>query len=144
MTPTYTPTKRVFDLLATRHEQVRRANERIWNEQESVHLSNSEWYVLAQIYGAQPTIADVTRGVHISRQATHKLIHNLNAKGLVTIFPHPTRRKDKCVALTTFGMNCYERNEALKAQLEENIEATIGKEAMVALRDLLQRDWNLT
>ena len=142
MTPTE-PTTRLLDLLSERHDQIRRISERAWNDQHDIYISNSEWYVLARIYKTKPTIAEVTRNVHISRQAIHKLIKNLKAKDLVTVTDHPTSRKDKCIELTELGVRCYEQNEALKAELEQKIAESLGDDAFRQLKMLLKADWNL-
>ncbi|WP_024371044.1 MarR family winged helix-turn-helix transcriptional regulator [Exiguobacterium sp. ZOR0005] len=143
MTPNETSSTHLLDLIAERHDQIRRVSERAWNDQHDIYLSNSEWYVLARIYNKRPTIAEVTRGIHVSRQATHKLIKNLQTKGLVSVTDHPTSRKDKCIELTELGVICYEQNEALKAKLEQNIANALGEDAFKQLQKLLQSDWNL-
>ncbi|MCT4784031.1 MULTISPECIES: MarR family winged helix-turn-helix transcriptional regulator [Exiguobacterium] len=143
MTPNETSSTRLLDLLAARHDQIRRISEQAWNDQHDIYISNSEWYVLARIYQKKPTIAEVTRGVHISRQAVHKLIKNLDTKGLVLVTDHPTSRKDKCIELSELGITCYEQNEALKAGLERDIANALGDDAFQQLQTLLQADWKL-
>ncbi|MFN4215765.1 MarR family winged helix-turn-helix transcriptional regulator [Exiguobacterium sp.] len=143
MTPNETSSTHLLDLLAERYDQIRRVSEQVWNDQHDIYISNSEWYVLARIYNKRPTIAEVTRGIHVSRQATHKLIKNLQTKGLVKVTDHPTSRKDKCIELTELGVVCYEQNEALKAKLEQNIANALGEDAFKQLQKLLQSDWNL-
>lgn len=138
MTPT-----RLLDILGERHDQIRRISEQAWNEQHDIYISNSEWYVLARVYQKNPTIAEVTRNVHVSRQAIHKLIKNLKTKELVTVTDHPTSKKDKCIALTELGVRCYEQNEMLKAKLEERIKDALGEESFNQLQRLLQTDWEL-
>lgn len=141
MTPS--TSTRLLDLLTERNDQVRRLSEQSWNEQNDIHISNSEWYILATLYQAKTTIAEVTRDVHISRQAIHKLIKNLEGKALVLVTDHPQNRKDKCIELTPLGHTCYEQNEALKAQLEQRIQESIGQEAFNQLKTILRMDWKL-
>lgn len=142
MTPIQTTT-RLLDLLSERHDQIRRISEQAWNAQHDIYISNSEWYILARVYRNKPTIAEITRNVHISRQATHKLIKNLKSKELVTVTDHPTSRKDKCIELTDLGVRCYEQNEALKADLEQKIADSLGEDAFQQLKILLTADWKL-
>lgn len=142
MTPIQTTT-RLLDLLSERHDQIRRISEQAWNAQHDIYISNSEWYILARVYRNKPTIAEITRNVHISRQATHKLIKNLKSKELVTVTDHPTSRKDKCIELTDLGVRCYEQNEALKAGLEQKIADSLGEDAFQQLKILLTADWKL-
>lgn len=142
MTPIQTTT-RLLDLLSERHDQIRRISEQAWNAQHDIYISNSEWYILARVYRNKPTIAEITRNVHISRQATHKLIKNLKSKELVKVTDHPTSRKDKCIELTDLGVRCYEQNEALKADLEQKIADSLGEDAFQRLKILLTADWKL-
>ncbi|WP_214885564.1 MULTISPECIES: MarR family transcriptional regulator [unclassified Exiguobacterium] len=141
MTPS--TSTRLLDLLSERNDQVRRMSEQSWNEQSDIQLSNSEWYILATLYQSNTTIAEVTRNVHISRQAIHKLIKNLEGKALVLVTDHPQSRKDKCIELTALGHTCYEQNEALKAQLEQRIREGIGQDAFEQLKIILRMDWKL-
>lgn len=143
MTPPKLTSSHLLDLLTERNDQVRSISERAWNEQSDIHISNSEWHVLAHIYQTRTTIAEVTHSVHISRQATHKVIKNLEVKSLVHVTDHPTSRKDKCIELTTLGNTCYEQNESLKAELEQKIASSLGQESFNQLRQLLKIDWKL-
>lgn len=133
----------LFDVLSERHSQIRKITERQWNDNNDIKLSNSEWYIMARIYKKQPTIAFVSRNVDISRQATHKFIKNLEAKGLVEISNAKHNKKDKCIRLTSLGNACYEKNEALKAALEKRISDRIGYEQMQLLKSILKEDWGL-
>lgn len=133
----------LIDLLSERHTLMRRIAEKAWNEQSEIYISNSEWYIMARIYKKRPTISYVTRNVEISRQAIHKFIKNLSAKGLVEIQNVEDNRKEKCIQLTALGVECYEKNEALKSQLEKRIAEGIGVEQVKLLKDLLKLDWGI-
>ncbi len=133
----------LIDLLSERHSLVRRIAEKAWNNQSEIHISNSEWYIMARIYKKQPTISYVTKNVEISRQAIHKFIKNLSEKGLVEIKNVENNKKEKCIRLTALGEECYEKNEALKAQLENKIAEKIGMEQVTILKDLLKLDWGI-
>jgi DNA-binding MarR family transcriptional regulator len=133
----------LIDLLSERHNFVRRFAERAWNNQSEIYISNSEWYIMARIYKKRPTISYVTKNVEISRQAIHKFIKNLSAKGLVEIQNVEDNKKEKCIQLTPLGVECYEKNEALKAQLENKIAVNIGIEQVKLLKDLLKLDWGI-
>jgi DNA-binding MarR family transcriptional regulator len=133
----------LIDLLSERHNLVRRISEKAWNNQSEIHISNSEWYIMARIYKKQPTISYVTKNVEISRQAIHKFISKLAEKGLVEINNVENNKKEKWIQLTAFGEECYEKNEALKAQLENQIARKIGTEQVKILKDLLKLDWDI-
>lgn len=133
----------LFDLLSERHTLVRRISEKSWNDQNEIKISNSEWYIMARIYKKRPTISQVTKNVDISRQAIHKFIKNLSTKGLVIIQNVENNKKEKCIELTPLGEECYEKNAALKAQLESKIVEKIGEEKVNILKDILKLDWNI-
>ena len=71
----------LIDMVSERHLQLRKITEKRWNDSSDIYLSNSEWFIMARIYKKQPTIAYVSKNVDISRQATHKFIKSLEAKG---------------------------------------------------------------
>lgn len=133
----------LIDLLSERHSLLRRITEKAWNDQSEIYISNSEWYIMARIYKKRPTISYVTKNVEISRQAIHKFIKNLSAKGLVEIHDVENNKKEKCVQLTALGEECYEKNINLKAELEHKIAEKIGSERVALLHDLLKLDWGI-
>ncbi|MDN7246120.1 MarR family winged helix-turn-helix transcriptional regulator [Planococcus shenhongbingii] len=133
----------LIDLLSERHSLVRGISERAWNSQSDIYISNSEWYIMARIYKKQPTISYITKNVEISRQAIHKFIKNLEAKGLVEINNVENNKKEKWIQLTAWGEGCYEKNEGLKAQLEKRIADQIGVEQVQVLKDILKLDWGI-
>lgn len=131
------------NLLNERHTQIRKLTEKRWNDYSDIQMSNSEWYIMEKIYKKQPTIANVSKNVEISRQATHKFIKQLEAKGLVEIDNAKHNKKDKCIRLSELGNACYEKNKALKADLEEKIANQIGYEELEQLKKILKEDWGL-
>lgn len=133
----------LIDLISERHITTRRISEKAWNDNSEFHISNSEWYIMARIYKKQPTIAYVTKNVDISRQAIHKFIKNLASKGLVEVRNVENNKKEKCIRLTAFGEECYEKNEALKVQLENKVAEKIGPDQMEILKDILKSDWGI-
>lgn len=133
----------LIDLISERHIQLRSITEKLWNDNSDIHISNSEWFIMARIYKKQPTISYVSKHVDISRQATHKFIKKLESKGLLNISNLENNKKDKCVQLTELGEKCYEKNEALKANLEKKIIDKIGEEKFEILKEILNLDWDL-
>lgn len=133
----------LIDLLSEHHILLRRITEKLWNDSNDINISNSEWFIIARIYQKQPTISYVSKQVDISRQATHKLIKSLESKGLVVVKNVENNKKDKCIKLTAFGEECYEKNESLKATIEKKIADHIGNEQLILLKDILKADWGL-
>ena len=133
----------LIDLISERHISIRALCEKAWNNSSNIPISNSEWFIMARIYKNQPTISHVSKNVDISRQATHKFVKKLEAKGLVKIQNVEGNNKDKCVQLTELGELCYEKNEAFKASLIETITNQIGEENVRKLHEILEMDWGL-
>lgn len=133
----------IVDLISERHGQLRKISEQLWNDNSSIYISNSEWYIMSRVYKKQPTISYVTKHVDISRQATHKFIKSLEAKGLVEVNNVENNKKEKCIKLTSLGEECYEKNEALKANLEKRIAEQIGEEQLAFLKQVLKSNWGL-
>lgn len=134
----------LIDLISERHVQLRSITEKLWNDNSDIYISNSEWFILARIYEKkQPTISYVSKHVDISRQATHKFMKQLAAKGLVEIKNVENNKKEKCIQLTSLGEECYEKNESLKAKLVEKIADQIGAEQLSFLKEIFKSDWRL-
>ena len=133
----------VIDLLSERHVILHRLAENKWNENNDIYISNSEWYILARIYKKQPTISDVTKSVDFSRQATHKFIKGLQAKGLVEVSNVEHSKKHKAIRMTKFGEDCYEKNEHIKAEIEQQLINAIGEEQVTNLKNILKLDWGM-
>jgi DNA-binding MarR family transcriptional regulator len=133
----------LIDLISERHGMLRKLSEDLWNDNSDLHISNSEWYIMSRIYKKQPTIAEVSKNVDISRQATHKFIKKLEAKNLVVVMNVENNNKEKCIKLTEFGNECFEKNEALKASLEKKIADKIGGDQVTFLKEVLKSDWGL-
>lgn len=122
---------------------LRSISEKMWNSSSDIYISNSEWFIIARIYKKHSTISYVTKHVDISRQAVHKLVKSLEAKGLIEITNSKNNNKNKCLHLTSLGKKCYEKNLSLKAELENKIAGKIGAEHFKILKDILKSDWGL-
>ncbi|WP_462410108.1 MarR family winged helix-turn-helix transcriptional regulator [Neobacillus sp. Marseille-QA0830] len=133
----------LIDLLSERHLLLRRITEKLWNNSSDIHISNSEWFIMARIYKKQPTIAYVSKNVDISRQAVHKFIKGLQSKGLAEVMNVENNHKEKCIKLTSLGVECFEKNAALKASLVNKIADKMGEKEIAFLIDLLKSDWGL-
>ena len=49
----------LIDLISERHIQLRSITENLWNDNSDIYISNSEWFIMAELYKKQPTIAYV-------------------------------------------------------------------------------------
>ena len=131
----------LIDLISERHVYIRAHIEKIWNEKYDIKMNNTEWHVIAKLYSGMDTIADITRKVHVSRQATHKLIKNLEQKQLIEIYDDQKNKKIKKVRLTQFGVQCYEQYMTIKEQMEASIEQSIGTNLYEQLKKGLSMNW---
>ncbi|MGE5677581.1 MAG: MarR family transcriptional regulator, partial [Pseudomonadota bacterium] len=68
---------------------------------------------------------------------------SLEAKGLLKIKSLDHNNKDKCIALTELGEECYEKSLSLKAELEARICEKVGAEQLTLLKSVLKSDWGL-
>ncbi|MBW8383580.1 MAG: winged helix DNA-binding protein [Youngiibacter sp.] len=133
----------LIDLISERHLLLRKITEKTWNDRSGISMSNSEWFIMARIYGIRPTLAQVSKSVDISRQATHKLVRGLESRGLVIIEDSTENNKDKCIRMTPLGEECYEKNLALKAELIDRIADHIGCDKVSLLKEILMTDWGI-
>ncbi|WP_409228629.1 MarR family winged helix-turn-helix transcriptional regulator [Gudongella sp. SC589] len=133
----------LIDLISERHLQLRSIAEGEWNEESDIHISNSEWFIMARIYKKNPSVSQVTRRVDISRQAVHKFAKGLQAKGLVEITDSRHNKRDKCLMLTQLGKECYEKNLLLKKDLEMKIAEEIGLDTLNTLKRILVSNWGI-
>lgn len=134
------------DLLSKKYLKLRTHIETIWNEQHDFPISTTTWAIIAFVYQGKTTIAEVTRQANlanVSRQAIHKIIKNLEARGLVFISDSKENKKVKRIELTTEGIDCYKRLNAIKVETEHKIKTTIGEEAFNTLINLLKINWEL-
>ncbi len=133
----------LIDLISERHVLLRRICEKSWNDSSDIHISNSEWYIMARIYNKKTTLSYVTKHVDISRQATHKFVKNLEAKGLIEITNSTNNNRDKCLQLTPLGEECYEINLSQKAAIEQTLCEKIGTDKVEILKDMLKLEWDI-
>ncbi|WP_369814328.1 MarR family winged helix-turn-helix transcriptional regulator [Lysinibacillus sp. FJAT-14745] len=133
----------VIDLLSERHELLRRLAEEKWNKHNNIYISNSEWYILGIVYKKQLMISDVAKDVDFTRQATHKFIKSLEAKGLVKVTNVEHSKKHKAIHMTEFGQDCFEKNEHYKAEIEQQLINTIGEDQVTKLKKILTLNWNI-
>jgi len=133
----------LIDLISERHVLLRRICEKSWNDNNDIHISNSEWYIMARIYKRKTTLSYVTKHVDISRQATHKFVKNLESKGLIEITNSTDNNRDKCLQLTPLGEECYEINLSQKIAIEQNLAEKIGVDKVEILKDILKLEWDI-
>lgn len=133
----------MMELLLDRYLWIEAAFEKAWEEQSDLAISQTEWKILGRIERDGLPVARITKNLHITRQAIHKLIKNLSAKGLIELYPMENNKKERCIALTELGHECYDIYTNIHAHIENQIAANIGAGEMESLKATLQSDWGL-
>jgi len=131
----------LIDLISVKQSILKKQKEEQWNHNNSIPVTNTEWYILSLIYGKQPTIPEITQQLGISRQATHKCIKTLDSKGFISTQRVENNKRNKCLNLTPIGEACFLKNQQLKEEIENEIGQKIGHENITLLKELLKRDW---
>jgi DNA-binding MarR family transcriptional regulator len=132
----------LLDDISDKYLQLRKTIEEMWNSSYNVAITSTEWQILSLIYGKKPAIAEITKKVDISRQATHKNIKLLHSKGLITIHNVENNNRNKYLELTSFGEACYLDSKLMKESIEKDIVTKIGPQNAAILKNILQMDWN--
>src|SRR5690554_2777167 len=134
----------LIDLISEKNSNLRKIKEDKWNNQNSIQITDSEWSILSLIYGKcpAPAISEISCQVDITRQATHKCIKSLNAKGLILISKMENNNRNKCLELTPLGKAIFYNNQELKKDIEKEIELTIGSDSFIQLKNILKKSWD--
>lgn len=133
----------LFDLLQERFHEMNELLENLWVSFSNKPISLSEWNIIAKISGQKLFLSQVTKQVSISRQATHKIVKQLEEKGIVEIFKVEYNKRDNCICLTPYGEQCYKKFEELKKEIEKEITEKIGDKNFQMMKNILQKDWGL-
>lgn len=133
----------LIDLISEHHRNLHKSLDTSWNEQSDISISYSEWTVLSKAYKKQPTISEIAKNFDITRQATHKIVKQLEVKQLINIMNVTHNKKEKCLQLTSLGEEYIEKRTILMEEIETSISQTIGAEKLAQLKALLRLDWGL-
>lgn len=133
----------LFDLMKKRFLELNELLNNLWLYYSSKPISQSEWNIISQISAQSMLISEVSKQMSISRQATHKLIKQLEEKGIVEIFQSEHNKRDKCICLTHLGEQYYKKYMELKNELENDIRKKIGDQNLQNLKTILKSDWGI-
>lgn len=134
----------LIDLISARHDSIRLMLENITSEKmPEASFRDSEWYLIDKINYGMPTFAELSKIINLTRQAIHKTVKHLEQKGVVKIEAVANNKKEKCVLLTDFGIQCFEKYISYKFQVVAHIEKVIGNENFDILKKMLQQNWDL-
>ena len=91
--------------------------------------------------GEQPTISELARRGGVTRQTMHRAVTQLVEEGLVVTAPGPGFPRSTLVALTPEGARRRGVASAILDDLELELAAHLGEEAVAALRQTLTTPW---
>lgn len=128
----------LIELLYRQHKQLRQITETIWNENNKLHLTSSEWYVLKNIYEGRTTVSELMEQIDISKQGVHKFLVSLEEKNLITTELKRTNKLQKISRLTDQGLEVIQKSKDLESEIETMVRNTIGNEQYSVLHDILQ------
>lgn len=132
-----------IDLVSERHRQLRKKCQYMWNENHGEHISDSEWALMERLTGNETTISDMAKRLDITRQATHKIVCNLQEKGLIILQEAENNRKKKNIILTSLGMQFCKQHTEIKKDLIKKLKVDIGQERIAVMETILIDDWGM-
>lgn len=128
-----------IDLLYRQHKQLRQVAEVMWNENNDVHLTSSEWYVLKNIAAGSVTVPELVQLLDISKQGVHKFILSLQEKGLITTELKKGSKVQKICYLTQKGKEIIENSKTMELEIEQMVRGTIGDQEYELLLEMLKK-----
>jgi DNA-binding MarR family transcriptional regulator len=93
--------------------------------------------VLPHIPPAGITLAELARRAGITKQAMSELVQDLEAKGYVSRRADPADRRLKIIEFTARGWQAVEAALAAFADIEQELQAVLGRQHLVELRQML-------
>lgn len=133
----------LMEILHERYLVMQTALETAWKVQSDLIISQTEWKIIGRIDQGVLPVAHITKNLHITRQATHKLIKNLSSKGLVELYQMENNKKERCIALTSLGRECYNIYKSIHAEIEQQIALNLGTKQIEDLNSIMQSDWGI-
>jgi DNA-binding MarR family transcriptional regulator len=104
-------------------------------------LTRPQIMLFAYLHGPGSRASDIARHMRISRQAVHQMVKSLEADGLLRQIPDPEQGNAKLIIKTDAG---YQLNDIARKYLREidnGVQAAVGKEQMAELRKILLSNW---
>lgn len=89
----------------------------------------------------QVTIAELARRAGVTRQTMHRAVTQLVGDGLLTTTPGPGFPRSTLVAVTPQGARRRAAASAILSDLEQQLAAHLGEDAVAVLRQTLTPPW---
>ncbi|GCD42309.1 MarR family transcriptional regulator [Streptomyces paromomycinus] len=87
------------------------------------------------------TVAALARHMGVTRQTAHQAVHGLVSAGLLEQIPDPASARQRLIRRTPAGERAHHQAERLLQDLEGQLAARIGHDAVNALRATLEAPW---
>jgi len=95
-------------------------------------------FVLSRVRAQPATIVELAAFLGITKQASSKLVEQMERDGLVDIGPHPTDSRAKSVAISEQGRRLLMSVERIYADLEAEWADVLGHEMIEEMREGLK------
>ena len=129
----------LLDLLGEKHNLLRHLFDEAWSKEHEVALSATEWLILSKLIQKPLAIAQVTKALSITRQATHKSIRSLEKKGFIEIYPCAENLRVKMAKPTIEGTAIYTGGKKAKQTLERKLVKSLKPKDLQVLVRLLSK-----
>lgn len=133
----------IMEILHERYVLIQTAFQQAWEEQSNLIISQTEWKIIGRLEQGELPVAQITKNLHITRQAIHKLIKNLSSKKLIEVHPMKNNKKERCIALSTLGKECYTLYTNIHTEIESKIAMNLGTKQTEDLKWMLQSNWGM-
>ena len=131
-------------LIALLFERVRWLDQRLLHELENAGwygLTRSQSLLFGQLDAGCSNASQIANRIGVSRQAVNRTVHELMDAGYVTLSADSANAKVKQINLTRKGKRLMRDAGVVFANIEEQLQLTLGKRSLAQLRSCLQSDW---
>ncbi len=133
----------MIDLISEKHKQLRHITMAKIAESVDDKFSEMEIYLLILNQHTPMSLSESARYMNISRQAVHKHAKYLSTLGYIEVTSSDSNRRDKVVELTQAGKLLGEQINAIKTELELELEKELGSENYRKIIGLFRSEWSL-
>ncbi|WP_076542169.1 MarR family transcriptional regulator [Shewanella sp. UCD-KL21] len=140
----FSKTLGVIDLISEKHKLLRQATMDAISANVDDKLSQMDVYLLSLVHYQPMSVSESARYMNISRQAAHKHVKHLLESGFIELGSSDSNRRDKIVNLTASGIALSQQINAVKQQMEAQVEALLGTKDYQHIKALFSTDWQLT
>lgn len=131
----------LVDLISEVHKILRNKVNYTWDKNNIEKINQTESHILGILERESKTVAELSRDINISRQATHKCVQNLLQRGYLKVQSREGSNKEKIILLTEKGEKCNKDMLYIKQDIEKEIIKEIGEPSVEIIKLLLRKKW---